>query len=366
MAVILRALFAIGVACLPLRAAGPDPALSQSMLAAADGCAMQAPALTRAACDNPTIRPLSLNVRRAMAAAASALSPKGQSLAAEDQRRWFASQRMICGLEPERNAIDLSGAACVERALRSRLGFARILAERRGPFVIERRQMLEARLLPGDARRYVLDDATFPRIDALNPQAAAFNDAAEAVATQRASDNVQDIVSYRIAYAGADIVSVRFDSSRWAVGAERPTSAVIALTVRMRDGRRLEANDVFLPSADWRAFLMRRVREGVGSMAAAGLCPGANGGAINRAVVADPAQWLIQRDRLAIVLPQRGLGALAQGDCVVSVDWDELIHFLNPGAPEPIVGGRVQAREEPRRQRSGEASLFEAALAEAR
>ena len=103
-------------------------------------------------------------------------------------------------------------------------------------------------------------DIRFPRID--GPQTPAIRRFNELVAQQpqfSLGDATNENVDYSIAYAGEELISVKFVVSADSIAAANATNTVKAVTVVMSDGGRLlTEGDVFRVDSGWQNFITDR------------------------------------------------------------------------------------------------------------
>ena len=176
--------------------------------------------------------------------------------------------------------------------------------------------------------------------DTFEPAIRKFNDAVRQAPRFRREDQTEENTTYRIGYAGDDLVSVRFDTYEFTLGAVNPSTSVRAVTVNMRTGAPLSAADVFRPDSKWADFLTQRalaeITRQLKEEDETALAPSPDA---VRAAIASPSNWLVSDQALVLLFPPLSLGNSVIGPHEVSVPWSELRPYLNPNGPGPIKAG---------------------------
>ncbi len=180
-------------------------------------------------------------------------------------------------------------------------------------------------------------DIRFPRID--GPQTAEirrFNDLVAQQPQFQLGDATNENVNYIIAYAGQELISVKFIISADSVAAANATNTVKAVTVVMSDGGRLlTESDVFRSASGWQDFITDRAVARISSEFSdyANFPP-------RRDVyetATKPHLWLITERGLVLMFPPLSFGGShADGGIEVTIPWTDLRPYLNPAAPAPI------------------------------
>jgi hypothetical protein len=176
----------------------------------------------------------------------------------------------------------------------------------------------------------------FPRIDGpQTPAVRRFNELVAQEPEYRLQDGASEIVDYTIAYAGPEVISVRFTKSVEALGAANVTNTLNAVTVLMEEGRLLRADDVFRAGSGWENFITDRAARSI-----SGEFPDYTNFPPRRDVyetATKPHLWLVTERGLTILFPPLSFGGShADGGAEVTIPWTELRPYLNPAAPAPI------------------------------
>jgi hypothetical protein len=357
------------------REAAPPPADPKAVLSAelnpcAEGSADPL-------CNDESLAPLTGAVSGALVEAAGAVSPEGSKLIVDGQRQWLASTRTACEARASAKARAVNAGeaaapsdgsdpfltefqACMQSALTGRTEEAKAIVTQEGGFTFQRVETASASAVDvsiaadmGDAAPAALtSNIAFPRIDnpKNDPVITRFNAAVAQQQRFRLEDQTSEETDYKIAFASADLVSVRFNYYDYTVGAAGPNTSMKAVTINMRTGQPLTAQDVFKPGSGWEKALAdkamvslarqlveieaiaKRRRPADQIKLAEEVIPRSD---LSDAVV-KPHLWLIAPSGLKILFPQGTFGARALGDFEVDIPWAELSAFTNPAAPAPI------------------------------
>ncbi|MEJ0058653.1 MAG: hypothetical protein WDM79_03250 [Terricaulis sp.] len=203
---------------------GPKPNGDAADIAQAlDPCA-EGSGADASLCGNRTLAALDAQIRDALVAEAASVSESGAQLLVQNQQRWRQAQRVACGVTDEAATPDAEQQSCLEAEFRERVQEARSSIEEVGGYTFQRVELVDATPvtaqiaadsgLGDEAPPAVSRDIRYPRIDA--PQTPAIQRFNQLVAQQpqyRLEDATEEIVDYRIAYAGPDVISVRFDTA---------------------------------------------------------------------------------------------------------------------------------------------------------
>jgi hypothetical protein len=190
--------------------------------------------------------------------------------------------------------------------------------------------------LGAEAPAAIVRDIRFPRIDGRQtPEIQRFNDLVAQQPSVTLDEATNEIVDYRIVYAGPELISVRFDGSQDALGAAHPNSTSKAVTVLMGEGRELTESDVFQPTSRWQDFITQRaVADLARQFQEDGFTPPQRD---VRETATKPHLWLISERGLTILFPPYSFGApYVMGGTDVTIPWADLRPYLNPAAPLPI------------------------------
>jgi uncharacterized protein YecT (DUF1311 family) len=348
----MRARFGLAVLAMALAlfGCGPKPAAStgaaststESPQVQLDPCAGKIKAL----CVDSDLAPLSAKMKEALADAASKVSADGAQLLAKGQRDWLEAQRIACGVGADGAALTAKQENCLKAALAARVKDAKDAVERLGPFTFQRMEINQsdpvvetaaAQALGAAAPNVITRDIKFPRIDGDTPAIRKFNEAVKQSPRFKAIDQTEEQVTYKIAYAGPDLVSVRFDLYDLGLGAANPETTVRTVNFNMTTGAPLTANDVFAPNTRWADFLTRRALADLTAQLRADdeTAQAPSPDYVRKALTA-PDHWLVTNDALVIVFSPLDLGNAGAGTHEVSVSWRDLKSYLNPRGPGPI------------------------------
>jgi hypothetical protein len=189
----------------------------------------------------------------------------------------------------------------------------------------------------GSAPVAVERDIRFPRIDgAQTPSIRRFNELVAQQPQFQLGDATNENVDYTIAYAGEELISVKFIVSADSITAANATNTVKAVTVVMSDGGRLlTETDVFRADSGWQDFITDRAVARI-----AREFPDYSNFPPRRDVyetATKPHLWLITERGLVLMFPPLSFGGShADGGIEVTIPWADLREYLNPAAPAPI------------------------------
>lgn len=323
-----------------------DQSSAERISAALDVCAEGRGEFAQHLCENQTLVGLDTNVREAIVAAAANVSDAGAQMLVQNQTRWREAQRIACGIiDPEAEPAP-EQQACLESEYRARLQDAETAVQDIGGYTFQRMELVDATPvtaevasatgLGDDAPPAILRDIRFPRIDGQQtPAIQRFNELVAQSPQFRLEDATNEVVDYRIAYAGPELISVRFDMANDTLGAAHGNNTSKAVTVLMTEGRALTANDVFRAGTGWERFLTQRA---VGEISRQyredGFVPPERD---VQESATKPHLWLITEQGLTLLFPPYSFGApYVMGGTEVSIPWADLRPYLNPAAPAPI------------------------------
>jgi hypothetical protein len=301
-------------------------------------------------CANRPLAALDAQIREALVAEAASVSEDGAQLLVQNEQRWRQAQQIACGVVGEA-APSAEQQSCLEAEFRERVQEARSSVEQVGGYTFQRVELVDATPvtaqiaadsgLGDEAPPAISRNIRYPRID--TPQTPAIQRFNQLVAQQpqyRLEDATEEVVDYQIAYAGPDVISVRFDTSDFSLGAAHPNSSSKAVTVMMGPGRALAAGDVFRAGSGWEQYVTQRAtRELTRQFREYEFTPSATDVREN---ATKPHLWLVTEDGLVILFPPYSFGGpyALGGTAEVTIPWAELRAYLNPSAPAPI---RAQA-----------------------
>jgi len=294
-------------------------------------------------CQNQTLSAIDSEVRDLLVAESAEISDAGARLLVQNQNRWREAARILCGIADARAAPTADQQSCLQSRFRARLEAARTAVQEIGGYTFQRMELVEAAPLDGwmaatagGAPAAAERNIRFPRIDGRQtPAIRRFNELVQQEPEFRLQDGVSETVDYTIAYAGPEIISVRFDKSVEAATAANVTSTVNAVTVLMDEGRLLTAADVFRAGSGWEDFITDRAVRAI-----AREFPDYANFPPRRDVyetATKPHLWLVTERGLTILFPPLSFGGShADGGAEVNISWADLRTYLNPAAPAPI------------------------------
>lgn len=340
------------IACFALTACGDrgetktDQSSAARVAEALDVCADADGAFNRSLCSNGALAALDTQIRETLVAESAAVSDAGAEMLVQHQRRWRDAARVSCGvIDPEAEPTP-EQQACLEGEFRSRLQSAQTAIQEVGGYTFQRMELVDALPVTAEAAEAsglgeeappaITRDIRFPRIDGpQTPEIQRFNELVAQQPQYSLADGTSEVVDYRIAFAGPEVISVRFTSSEDTLGAAHPNNSERAVTVLMREGRPLTEADVFTSGSDWQSFLTQRaVREITAQFREYDFRPPVRD---VRESVTKPHLWLITESGLTILFPPYSFGGPhVLGGAEVSIPWADLRPYLNPAAPAPI------------------------------
>jgi uncharacterized protein DUF3298 len=329
------------------RSAGKTELSSAEHIAAAlDTCAQNHTGFAHNVCSNRMLAGLDAEVQRTLVSAASNVSDAGAQMLVRNEARWLEAQRIGCGVADAAAQLNAEQARCLEGQFRARAQQVRTAVQQIGGYTFQRMELVDAAPvtqamaqqagLGADLPAAIVRDIRFPRIDGRQtPEIQRFNDLVAQQPTTTLDDAANEIVDYRIVYAGPELISVRFDASQDALGAAHPSSSSKAVTVLMGEGRELTEADVFSPTSRWQDFITQRaVAELARQFQEDDFTPPQRD---VRETATKPHLWLISERGLTILFPPYSFGApYVMGGADVTIPWADLRPYLNPAAPLPI------------------------------
>lgn len=348
------ALFAVSAAVLGLGLAacgdgskGKQTGTPEQRLAAAlDSCAEGASGFAQNVCGNQQLATLDTQIRDTLVAEAANVSEAGAQMLVQNQQRWREAQRIACGLVDAAAAPNPEQLQCLEAQFRDRAQQAAGAVQEVGGYTFQRMELIDATPvtaeiasssgLGDDAPAAVTRDIRFPRIDGpQTPEIQRFNELVAQQPQFRLEDATNEVVDYNIAYAGPDIISVRFDLNQDTLGAAHPNNTSKAVTVLMRTGEPLRETDVFRANSGWQDFITQRsVAAITEQFAEDGFAPPERD---VRETATKPHLWLITEQGLVLLFPPYSFGGPhVLGGAEVHIPWADLRPYLNPNAPAPI------------------------------
>jgi uncharacterized protein YecT (DUF1311 family) len=318
----------------------------QRIAAALNTCADAHNDFARNVCANHALAGLDTQIRTTLVAQAANVSDAGAQMLVENQRRWLEAQRVACGVIDPATPPTGEQQTCLEGEFRARAQEARNAVQEVGSYTFQRMELTNAAPvtaevaassgLGDDAPHAIIRDIRFPRIDGQQtPQIQRFNELVAQQPQFRLEDATNEVVDYHIAYAGPELISVRFDVSEDTLGAAHPNSTYRAVTVLMSDGHALTENDVFTPNSGWQQFVTQRaVREITRQFSDYDFTPPERD---VQESATKPHLWLVTERGLVILFPPYSFGGpYALGGAEVTIPWADLRPYLSPSAPSPI------------------------------
>jgi hypothetical protein len=230
--------------------------------------------------------------------------------------------------------------------MRARASDAQTAVQEVGGYVFQRMELVDAAPIPaalasasGRSEPAVMRDIRFPRIDgAQTPEVRAFNDMVAQQPQFRLQDGANESVDYVVAYAGPDLISVRFIYTQDQLRAATPSSTLRGVNVMMRERRPLGENDVFRAGSGWQRFITdRAVREISRQFSDYRDFPPPRD---VHETATKPHLWLVNERGLTLLFPPLSFGGShIDGAAEVLIPWGDLRPYLNPRAPAPIGTG---------------------------
>lgn len=340
------AVFALG-ACGDSQGAGKTDASGAERIAEAlDVCAEGRGAFAQNVCQNQTLSTLDTQVRETLVAQSADVSDAGAQMLVQNQTRWREAQRIACGIVEPDAAPTAEQQTCLESEFRSRVQDARSAVQQLGGYTFQRMELVDATPvtaeiassagLGDEAPPAVVRDIRFPRIDGeQTPEIRRFNELVAQEPQFRLQDATNETVDYTIAYAGPDLISVRFSLSQDTLGAANVTNTVKGVTVLMDEGRALTEADVFRPNSGWQDFITRRAMTEIGRQFRD--YPNFPPRRDVYETATKPHLWLITERGLVLLFPPLSFGGShADGGTEVTIPWADLRDYLSPQAPAPI------------------------------
>jgi Protein of unknown function (DUF3298) len=322
-------------------AQAPSAPEAEASAGTIESCPAGSPA---ALCGDSALMPLHQEVKQRLTAAAEQLSTAGAKIVADNQKSWMEAQRVFCAVDPTAATLTADQETCLKSALSDRAKNAASSVEKVGAYVFQRVEANAAykvdpnagglNALPGGPEA-VISQVSYPRLEGDSPAIQAFNRLVAQKPKFTAADATEEQVNYKIAYAGPNLISVRFDKYNNTIGAAHPNTGVDAVNVNMKTGAALAAGDVFA-AAGWQDFLAKRAAAGVTkAIRAQDDTARAFAPADLKSAAIDPKNWVVTDSGLTLVFGEDTLGAYALGTQEVTVPWADLKRYLKPDAPVP-------------------------------
>jgi hypothetical protein len=264
----------------------------------------------------------------------------------QNQNRWREAQRIACGVLDEASQLSPEQQRCLESTFRARTEEAATAVQSIGGYVFQRMELVDA--IPvtaeiatstglGDAApTAVRRDIRFPRIDGpQTPEIRRFNELVAQEPQFRLEDATNETIDYTIAFAGPELISVKFVVSQDTLGAANVTNTVKAVNVLMTEGRALTEADIFRSGSGWQDFITNRAVEALSREFSD--YPNFPPRRDVFETATKPHLWLITEEALVLLFPPLSFGGShADGGAEVRIPWRDLRPYLNPAAPTPI------------------------------
>jgi hypothetical protein len=319
---------------------------AERISAALDVCAEGRGGFAQRVCENRALAGLDNQVRETLVAESASVSDAGAQLLVQNQNRWLEAVRISCGvIDPEAEPTR-EQQSCLEAQFRARLLSAGAVVQEMGGYTFQRMELVDAMPVTaemaaatglGDSAPAAVErNIRFPRIDgAQTPEIRRFNDLVAQEPQFRLQDATNETVDYTIAYAGPEVISVRFVLSQDTLGAANVTNTMKAVTVLMDEGRALVASDVFRAGSGWEDFITRRSVQAIGREFSDYTNFPPRRDVYETAT--KPHLWLVTERGLIILFPPLSFGGShVDGGTEVTIPWADLQPYLNPAAPAPI------------------------------
>lgn len=323
-----------------------DASSAERIAAALDVCSEGRGAFAGHLCGDRELATLNGEVSEILVAEAAEVSDAGAQLLVQNQNRWLEARRIACGIIDPDAEPSPEQQACLETELRARVQDARQTVQEMGGYTFQRMELVDATPVTaevaeasglGDAApRAITREIRFPRIDgAQTAEIQRFNELVAQEPQFRLEDATSEVIDYRIAFAGPEIISVRFDLSADTLGAAHPNNTSRAVTVVMTEGRALTEADVFQANSGWQRFLTQRaVRDIARQYREDGFEPPERD---VQETATKAHLWLVTEQGLTLLFPPYSFGGpYVMGGTEVVIPWAELRPYLNPAAPAPI------------------------------
>lgn len=318
---------------------------AERVAAALDVCGEDGGEFAQRVCENRSLAELDNQVRETLVTESADISDAGAQLLVQNQNRWREAARITCGVIDAEAQPDATQQRCLEAAFRARAQEAENAVQEVGGYTFQRMELVDATpvtaeiasAMGGSAPVAVERDIRFPRIDGpQTPEIRRFNELVAQQPQFALSDATNENVDYVIAFAGQELISVKFIVSADSIAAANATNTVKAVTVVMRDGGRLLVeSDVFRPDSRWQGFVTDRAVAHI-----AREFPDYANFPPRRDVyetATKPHLWLITERGLVLMFPPLSFGGShADGGIEVTIPWADLRPYLNPAAPAPI------------------------------
>lgn len=316
----------------------PDQAtLTPKAAAASFDCTKATRPLDKLICADPKLSAADERLAAAYAQAQSQLSDEGKRLLVEGQRSWLKYLPGSCALDK----------VCVESAYGERIKALKDAVAMVGPYRFQSVDSYAVKDLgqtsiDGSGPALTRIVASYPRIDdPVTPEATRWNELArQRVETildrKNINDEVDDTISFSVAYASKDAISLFIHQEIYAHGAHAEPSDS-GYTVLLASGRSLDGAALFDTRRPWKDFLAQQVYDALAQDADENdweLFP--KDAAEIAAKVADEKHWTVASDGLVVFFSPYEVANYASGPHEVTIDWPTLEPYLASPPPFPI------------------------------
>ncbi|MEJ0022466.1 MAG: hypothetical protein WDN76_02850 [Alphaproteobacteria bacterium] len=295
-------------------------------------------------CRDPQLAAIRDQMKGALDKAASDVSAEGAKLLAQNQNQWLEAQRVSCGVPSGATTLTPDQETCVKSAIADRVKNAAQAVQKIGGFTFQRVEVnnaakasaADAAAAPGAPDTFT-QEINFPRIDGDSPAIKKFNEVVAQRPRFSAGDATNETTKYQIAYAGPQLISVKFDYYDYSLGAAHPNTDAKAINFNMKTLAPLRATDVFKAGSGWENALAKKGAAGVTKILKDfdDSLPATDPADV-RAAAIDPGKWAITNQGLTLLFSEEDMGSHAIGGKEVSIPWSELKPYLSPDAPAPI------------------------------
>jgi uncharacterized protein len=323
----------------------PPAASDEQAAAAPDPCAGSGNFRADVICKNPALAALDAQVRERLATQATAADPSAVGSLEAEHDRWLEATRIACGVI-NGSPPDQDQTTCLDQRLNARLGEVQNVIQQSGGFTFRRVEDVSATAVSASAAAAsglgdmaptaITRQISYPQIGGeQTPAIARFNELVRQEPRFRLEDQTSETVNYQIAFAGDELISVKFEILDEPLGAPHGTVELRAVTVNMRAGAPLSAADVFRTGSGWENFVTRRVLVDLTrQMESAEFVPSERD---VRETVTKPQNWLVTENAMVLLLaPLSFAGPQVDGGQEIAIPWSQLRPYLNPQAPAPI------------------------------
>jgi uncharacterized protein len=322
--------------CLAALALGSSPGAAR---ARSIDCAASKSAREKAVCADPALRALDAEAARRYGAALKQLSPDGQRLLREGQRRWLRYADDVCFGLPN----QAGGAGCLRELYERRRKDLDAAAVRVGPFLFTRIDYFYAVADPEHGVP-AHGQTAYPHIDGAVTEAARAWNSLAAPTSQAVAEGYCDgpgdvTIGFRVVSASEAAISLETTDGAYCHGAPHGQGGIVGRTWLLAPTvHPLRADDLFAAGTPWEAFLTDRCQAALQQKAPGALAE-ADRPKVQR-VVTEPRAWALAPEGLIVTVGAGEVLAYPEGTTVVTLSWGDLRPFLKPTAPLPSKADR--------------------------